>query len=166
MSCRKFERIIYLYEESDPSEKKQLHLHMETCGECRELFNLLSEERPMISKFFPVDQPDFPGALTERIVAAVKQQKEPNVFDKIFREITFTGLRYTCASISAVMLVAFVLQNTEIYRGKPAAPERGDGVQLKSARLLENVLTDQDRGESLFATIKKRQPAEGSSSTF
>jgi anti-sigma factor RsiW len=166
MNCKDFERIAYLYEESEPAEKMQLEQHMATCSECSELFNRLEKERPMIRQLFPGDKPDFPGALTERIVAAVKQQKEQNLFDKIFQGISFSGMRYACASLSLIIVIAFVAESSDNHQGKRAVSGSTGGIELRSASLLENMLTDRKRGESLFATIKKQEPTKGTNSTF
>lgn len=163
MNCRDLEKTMYLYEESTPAEKKRLDLHMATCSECRKLFDRQAEGRAMVKLMFPADKPDFPGALSERIITAVKNQDKRKVFDKIFEGIGFTAMRYTFASLSLVMVVAFLMESRDHDRGKPAIHYRADGIELKSTHILQNVLSDRKRG-SLLTAIRKQQTISGTPS--
>jgi hypothetical protein len=112
MKCNDYQRIIFLFEESTEQEQKQLMEHTVGCRACAMLLAQVREQRTALLST-QVPGPDFPSALTAKIMARIEKESRPSIFAQAFALLfSFRVLRYSMVSLSLVFVSLFIYEAT------------------------------------------------------
>jgi hypothetical protein len=161
MRCARYNKLIYLYDELEGNEKKDVDAHLQTCQHCRFYFEQQQSEQRFLKSIFRSPSMPVDSLLTNRIMAAIPM-KSIRKIDSI--ELTFgflqrSSIRYALASISVLLCVFFISELRPMaskdlniaWRNDPNAIHKN--AKLNSANLYE--LTGQSNGSSAVFTHSK-----------
>ena len=110
MKCNEFQKLIYLYDEIEEAERQKIQTHLTSCKACHLVYEQVMAERKMLRQVFqvPAEALHHPGALTNRIMAAIKSRQEISVVDRVFQFIQYKPLRYALGMISFLLVLFFL----------------------------------------------------------
>lgn len=152
MTCKDFEKTIYLYAESSVEERACLDEHILTCAHCRELMTSRVQfgKRLKSTRRDPV--PDFPGALSNRIMASLENQSRSpltGIFDAF-------ALKFAMAAASLILTMFFAYELT-IVQPAPAAGGNNSGRDLNSHQFFVTRKPSEAKRPSLYSIVKKHR---------
>jgi len=116
MNCEHWEQPIYLYRELTAAEQAAVTRHVATCAHCSALFEAVQHQYVLTRQAAstPQEAPE-PARLTKAIMAAITPTRRRHVV------MDSPWLRYSTAAASALLIVAFLLEQPWA-QGGPSAP--------------------------------------------
>lgn len=149
MSCKKWERQIYLYDDLSAGERKELEDHLLVCASCTAKMEIASHGIELIKRARRVEvKLERPELLTRRIMNDI------NSVTSIRRQSVFTVIldhlltRYAFAAASFSLLIFFMVeQNTDLKLSRQVL--RGsETVTLNSGSFLRTIRDNQKKKEN------------------
>ncbi len=127
--CDKYTDNISLYvdEMLDKSEALELENHMNTCEDCRQVYNNLLALKDMLGN---MDDIEFPDDLHSNIMNAVENSKETKVENKVIK-IDFRKYVAAAVSIAAFLFVFSPVISNSFYKKEPNVTLMADPVTAK-----------------------------------
>lgn len=152
MTCKDFEKTIYLYAESSAEERACLDEHILTCAHCRVLMSSRDQFGKLLQSTRRDPVPDFPGALSNRIMTSVENQSRSpltGIFDAF-------ALRFAMAAASLVLIVFFAYEFT-IVQPAPVTGGNNSGKDLNSHQFFVTRKPSEAKRPSLYSIVKKHR---------
>ena len=123
MSCKKSERDIYLYNELNSKEKRNIDQHLQQCDACRKLLQEVQTQLSALHEIAPAKaQLKNPDRLTRHIMQAIESEQKSkwtNLFASLFDNAV---PRYALGAVSVFLIVFFITEqswpsesNTPVY---------------------------------------------------
>jgi anti-sigma factor RsiW len=105
MSCEDWEEHIYLYRELTAGEQAAVNRHVATCARCSALLEAVQQQGALVRQA-AAKKPEVqdPARLADSIMAAIGRARRKHVV------MDSAWLRYSMAAASALLLVAFFLE--------------------------------------------------------
>jgi hypothetical protein len=155
MNCEEYKKLIYLFTELTPFEKRKVEDHITICSACNTLFQQVQREGDMLRSLLTSQRvPSESSLLTGRIMSAISERAahKSSIAEKFFDVLEFQPLKYALAVMSIIIVGFFVSEtyvagkNTAgIYKRYPARPKT---VQLNSAKFYQQVKETFESGQS------------------
>jgi hypothetical protein len=120
MNCDKIERLIYLYEELLPEERRAADSHLSHCNACMARFQQMQQMRLTLQAAASVKAKiKSPGRLTQHVMLAVhaNNRRRPAVSIPHLLDSLFT--RYAFGALSLVLLFFFVSEQQKDLHQDP-----------------------------------------------
>lgn len=111
MKCSDSSKLIYLFNELNPGEKRKLQHHLNSCKKCQHAHELLQEYPGIVKAAF--NPPEInPEVLTNRIVTAIIQKKtrQISILDQLIINLQFSPARLALCLISLFLVAFFALE--------------------------------------------------------
>lgn len=154
MSCKEFERSIYVYSELSAEEKRLVDAHLQTCVSCAARFEEMSTVHSLIKQIaadelIPSNAARFTGNVMSKIIS-VQPRPTPSPAVRFF---IFTRLAFTL--VSAVLLVGFVVElRKDSDQSKRILSVNSGGPVILNAKLVREDLSLRKTRHLLFADCR------------
>ena len=126
MKCSEFEKMIYLFNELDNSEKRKLEGHLSTCASCSALFAQLRKDQGTLSEVLKQVPDKFKNEnpfLTSRIMSSIEKENArstASIIEQFIPAFGFRPLKYALAAVSFALLVLFIVQVDPVSKTQQA----------------------------------------------
>jgi hypothetical protein len=152
MSCKECEKLIFLYKELTPEEKRNIDAHLVTCHSCAKIFEQTQQHRIVVQQVLEPVPEKFVNEnpfLTAKIISAIQSKKPESIIGKFLPFLHFPLVRSSMALISVALLVTFSI---EIW---PAQNIAGLVGRYRQISITETVrLNSQKFHEQIRAAVK------------
>jgi hypothetical protein len=115
MKCSECEKLLYLFQELNDSERRALEEHLSECDACTKLLARIQGEQAGVKAVLKPVPEKFENEnpfLTAKIIAAIqnKHARTESMIERFLPFMRFNVLRYSMAIISFILLVLFVAE--------------------------------------------------------
>lgn len=136
MKCEDCERLIYLYNELDENQTVELRRHLESCDQCRQLFQTIR----VVSKelrSLPLPHLENSAAFTHQVMNAIASRKaQPK---GIFSFTRLAWIRYSFAALSFLLCLFFYQESMRTPGDLPQHDSKeSSSIKLETHDFLQN----------------------------
>src|SRR6185295_13577672 len=114
MKCSETEKLIYLFDELEESDRAEVQRHIASCLACQELYQRTRIEKDILRKTLLSRPHELPNhaRLTSNIMAAIQRQRTErvSVLDAVFHSLS---VKYGLLILSLFLGISFFLQYNE-----------------------------------------------------
>lgn len=153
MKCKEFEQDIYLYSELTAAERVRVDAHLESCGACKELSQLVSSTGVLIAQA-AAKKPEVMNhaRLTSNIMQVIASQQKQSVswMSNLF-------VKYSMVAASLVLVIAFAAEHVSSVASFSKPIPGTKTVTLNSASFKKTIFDKRQRPDpksSLYACAK------------
>jgi hypothetical protein len=111
MDCRDFEKDILLFREISDEQKEVLKLHIESCSNCKKLFDEATQMETLVKEMAgPRAVPANASKLTSRIMEGIHLSPSLSWSDRILTILQNTFTKMALGTLSTILLITFSLE--------------------------------------------------------
>ena len=121
MACKKFERLLYLYDDESKSKRQKFLKHFQTCPQCRAEWQSLRNFTAKLNgvrKNVPtvVNESQLTQAILRTIRADLSTKEKASLGDRLLNGFVDSGVRWVLVGLVILSLNIFVWQESLIYK--------------------------------------------------
>lgn len=156
MSCTDYEKLIYTFQELDAVDQGKVKGHLETCLNCKQLFNDVHQFSLVVKQVGLETQNENSTDITGKVMDVIDGKNEETWSTRINAWFDLSVSRYALAAISCGILILFFVQIMvpELKSGRIKGPiSNVQGAIIKSEDF-RKVFTRSKERKSLFDECK------------
>ncbi len=152
MDCKDFENDIFLYWEISEKQKEALKLHLESCANCKTLFNEAMQMEQLVKEVsVQKATPANAAKLTSSIMEEIQLSRAESWVDRINNILQSAFSKIALASASTILLITF---SVEFFNDAPKIKTESpitSGFAILNSKLFKEETARQRNKTKLFA---------------